>query len=117
MLPMLRLAPKPRIVNLASGGGSLTPNADPTWEYRSHFGIVYAVSKTAMNAVTLAFAIELASANIKVNSASPGFTATALNNFAGIETVEEGARNPLRVILDEDGPSGTFSGPDGALPW
>lgn len=117
MLPLLREAPTARIVNVGNGVGSLTLNADPTFEYRAGFGVVYAASKTAVNAITLSFAIELEGTGIKVNSASPGFTATALNNFAGKDTVEQGARNPVRVALDADGPTGTFSGPSGPIPW
>lgn len=117
MLPLLREAPAGRIVNVTSGVGSLTLNADPSYPYRSGFGVVYAASKTALNAITLSFAIELESTNIKVNAAGPGFTATALNNFEGIETVEQGARNPVRVALDVNGPTGTFTSADGPLPW
>ena len=117
MLPLLREAPAARIVNVGSGAGSLTLNADPTFKYRTGYGVVYAASKTAVNAITLSFAIELEGTNIKVNSASPGFTATALNNFAGRDTIEQGARNPVRVALEEDGPTGTFSGPSGPIPW
>lgn len=117
MLPLLREAPAARIVNVSSAAGSLTLNADPAFPYRHGFGVVYAASKTALNAVTLAFAIELEASNIKVNAVSPGFTATALNNFAGTDTVEVGSRAPIRVALDEHGPTGTFSGPDGPLPW
>nr|WP_210255393.1 SDR family NAD(P)-dependent oxidoreductase [Rhizobium sp. SG741] len=117
MLPLLREAPAGRIVNVTSGVGSLTLNADPNFPYRSGFGVVYAASKTALNAITLSFAIELESTNIKVNAAGPGFTATALNNFEGIETVEQGARNPVRVALDVNGPTGTFTSADGPLPW
>lgn len=117
MLPFLREARAGRIVNVTSGVGSLTLNADPSYPYRSGFGVVYAASKTALNAITLSFAIELESTNIKVNAAGPGFTATALNNFEGIETVEQGARNPVRVALDVNGPTGTFTSADGPLPW
>ena len=117
VLPLLREAPAGRIVNVSSGVGSLTLNSDPTFPYRAGFGVGYAASKTALNAITLSFAIELESTNIKVNAASPGFTATALNNFEGTDTVEQGARNPVRVALEENGPTGTFTGPDGPLPW
>ena len=117
MLPLLREAPAGRIVNVSSGVGSLTLNSDPTFPYRAGFGVVYAASKTALNAITLSFAIELESTNIKVNAVSPGFTATALNNFEGTDTVEQGARNPVRVALEEGGLTGTFTGPDGPLPW
>ena len=117
VLPLLREAPTGRIVNVSSGVGSLTLNSDPTFPYRAGFGVGYAASKTALNAITLSFAIELESTNIKVNAVSPGFTATALNNFEGTDTVEQGARNPVRVALEENGPTGTFTGPDGPLPW
>ena len=117
MLPLLREASVARIVNVASGLGSLTLNADPNFPYRGAFNVVYAASKTSLNAITLAMAIELEETNIKVSAASPGFTATALNNFEGVETVEQGARNLLRAALDIEGPTGTFTGPDGALPW
>jgi len=117
MLPILREAPTAKIVNVSSGVGSLTLNADPAFPYRSGFGVGYAASKTALNAITLSFAIELESTNIKVYAASPGFTATALNNFAGTETIEEGSRNIVRVALEENGPTGTFSGPGGPFPW
>ncbi|MEO6684577.1 MAG: SDR family NAD(P)-dependent oxidoreductase [Dyadobacter sp.] len=116
-LALLRKSPAARIVNVSSGLGSLTWVADPACWAREHFGVVYAASKTALNAVTMAFAIELEKENIKVNAVSPGFTATALNNFQGTYTVEVGAREPVRVALQTDGPTGTFTGPDGTLPW
>ena len=59
MLPLLREAPAGRIVNVGSGVGSLTLNADPACPYREGFGVGYAASKTALNAITLSFAIEL----------------------------------------------------------
>src|SRR5262249_21224685 len=41
---------------------------------------------------------------------SPGFTKTNLNNYAGTETVEEGAAEAVRVaLLGPDGPTGTFT--------
>ena len=61
MLPLLREAPAARIVNVSSVAGSLTMNAEPTNPYRGHFGAVYSPSKTALNAITLAFALELES--------------------------------------------------------
>jgi NAD(P)-dependent dehydrogenase (short-subunit alcohol dehydrogenase family) len=74
MLPLLREAPAARIVNVSSGVGSLTRNADPAFPWRSIFGPVYPGSKTALNAMTLAMAIELESTGIKVNAAYPGYT-------------------------------------------
>jgi NAD(P)-dependent dehydrogenase (short-subunit alcohol dehydrogenase family) len=118
MLPLLREAPAARIVNVSSGVGSLTRNSAPDYAYRSIFGPGYAASKTALNAITLAMAIELESTGIKVNAACPGYTKTNLNNYSGTRTVKEGAREPVRLaLLGPDGPTGTFSNEDGPLPW
>jgi NAD(P)-dependent dehydrogenase (short-subunit alcohol dehydrogenase family) len=117
MLPLLRDAPAARIVNVASSGGSLTLNSDPTNHHRAMFG-TYSASKAAANAVTVAFAADLEAAGIKVNAACPGFTSTDLNNFRGTRTVEQAAHEPVRLaLIDADGPTGTFSNEDGRLPW
>ncbi|HEV7306630.1 SDR family NAD(P)-dependent oxidoreductase [Ensifer sp.] len=118
MLPLLRQAPAGRIVNMGSSSGSLTLNADPHYAHRRVFGAAYSPSKTAVHAVTLAFAIELEQTNIKVNTACPGFTATDLNDFRGTRTVEQGARQAVRLaLLSKEGPTGTFSDEDGTVPW
>ena len=119
MLPLLREAPAARIVNVSSAVGSLTLNSNPNSPIRRNFGPGYAASKTALNAITLAMAIELESTGIKVNAVSPGFIKTNLNNYAGTGTLEEGAREPLRLaLLGPDGPTGTFtSWENEILPW
>jgi len=119
MLPLLREAPAARIVNVSSGVGSLARNLDPANPYRGIFGPGYAASKTALNAMTVAMAIELASTAIKVNACSPGFTRTNLNGYQGHETVAQGAAEAVRLaLLGPDGPTGTFSHATlGALPW
>jgi NAD(P)-dependent dehydrogenase (short-subunit alcohol dehydrogenase family) len=119
LLPLLREAKDARIVNVSSGVGSLTRNADPTFPYRGSFGPVYPASKTALNAITLAMAIELENTGIKVNAVSPGFTKTNLNNYQGTETVEQGAREAVRVaLLGADSPTGTFTHATmGVIPW
>jgi NAD(P)-dependent dehydrogenase (short-subunit alcohol dehydrogenase family) len=117
MLPLLRRAPAPRIVNVASSGGSLTLNSDPSNPHRTMFG-TYSASKAALNALTVAFAADLEADGIKVNSACPGFTGTDLNFFRGVRTVEQAASEPVRLaLIDADGPTGTFSNEDGPIPW
>jgi NAD(P)-dependent dehydrogenase (short-subunit alcohol dehydrogenase family) len=118
MLPLLREAPAGRIVNVSSRVGSLTTISDPAYRHRSVGGVAYGPSKSALNAVTIAFAQELAATQIKVNAACPGYTATDLNNHSGPRSVVEGAREPVRLaLLDADGPTGTFSNDDGSIPW
>jgi len=119
MLPLLRQSPDARIVNVSSGVGSLTTNADPAFHYHAFYGPVYPASKAALNAITLAMMIELESAGIKVNLVSPGFTKTNLNGYAGTQSVEEGSREVVRVaLLGPDGPTGTFTRwEDVTIPW
>jgi NAD(P)-dependent dehydrogenase (short-subunit alcohol dehydrogenase family) len=119
MLPLLREAPEARIVNVSSGVGSLTTNSDPAYAYRAIFGPVYPASKTALNALTVAMALELEPEGIKVSAVSPGFTKTNLNGYAGTETVEEGAREAVRVaLLGRDSPTGTFTRWENeTIPW
>jgi NAD(P)-dependent dehydrogenase (short-subunit alcohol dehydrogenase family) len=119
MLPLLRESSDARIVNVSSGVGSLTTNADPSYGYRSMFGPVYPASKAAENAITLAMMIELEPTNIKVNLVSPGFTKTNLNGYAGVESLENGSREVVRVaLLGPDGPTGTFTRWENAtIPW
>jgi NAD(P)-dependent dehydrogenase (short-subunit alcohol dehydrogenase family) len=119
MLPLLRESADARIVNVSSGVGSLTANADPAYPYHAMFGPVYPASKAALNAMTLAMMIELESTGIKVNLVSPAFTKTNLNGYAGTESVEDGSREVVRVaLLGPDGPTGTFTRWENAtIPW
>jgi NAD(P)-dependent dehydrogenase (short-subunit alcohol dehydrogenase family) len=119
MLPLLREAPHARIVNVSSGVGSLTTNSDQTSGSRLIFGPVYPASKTALNALTVAMAIELEKEGIKVNAVSPGFTKTNLNGYAGTASVEEGAREAVRVaLLGPGSATGTFTRWENEMiPW
>jgi NAD(P)-dependent dehydrogenase (short-subunit alcohol dehydrogenase family) len=110
MLPLLRESSDARIVNVSSGVGSLTDNANRAHPYHALFSPVYPASKAALNAITLAMMIELESTGIKVNLVSPGFTKTNLNGYEGTASVEEGSREVVRVaMLGPDGPTGTFT--------
>jgi NAD(P)-dependent dehydrogenase (short-subunit alcohol dehydrogenase family) len=117
MSPLLRATPGARIVNVSSSVGSLTMTADTA--YPSIFGPVYHASKTALNALTVAMALELESEGIKVNAVCPGYTKTNLNGYSGTQTVEEGAREAVRVaLLGSDGPTGRFTRwQNETIPW
>jgi len=119
MLPLLRESSDARIVNVSSGVGSLTSNAEPSHPYHVSYSPVYPASKAALNAITLAMMIELESTGIKVNLVSPGFTKTNLNGYAGTESVEDGSREVVRVaLLGPDGPTGTFTRWENiTIPW
>lgn len=118
MLPLLRKSPAARIVNVSSTVGSLAYLTNPENPYRKVGGVAYGPSKTALNAITLAFVAELEGTGIKINLVCPGYTSTGLNDYQGHRTVEQAAREPVRLaLLGPDGPSGTFSNEDGLIPW
>jgi NAD(P)-dependent dehydrogenase (short-subunit alcohol dehydrogenase family) len=118
MLPLLRRSAAGRIVNMSSHVGSLTLNSDPGSGLRHLNLLAYQSSKTALNAVTVAFAKELRDTPVKVNSANPGLTATDLNNHRGTRTPEEAAAIAVRLAtLGADGPTGTSQDENGTVPW
>ncbi len=123
MLPLLASSEHPRIVNVSSTTGSLSLTADGTdFGGTTETRMAYAPSKAALNMLTLQYARAFARApdlhHIKVNAATPGYTATDLNAGSGDRTVEEGARAIVAMAtLDDDGPSGTFVNDAGPVPW
>jgi NAD(P)-dependent dehydrogenase (short-subunit alcohol dehydrogenase family) len=119
MLPLLREAPAARIVHVSSGAGSMTWNLNPANPHRKMFAPGYSGSKAAMNALTVAMALELEGTSIKVNAVSPGFTKTNLNGYEGVETLEQGAAQAVAMaLIGPDGPHGTFTHATmGTLPW
>jgi NAD(P)-dependent dehydrogenase (short-subunit alcohol dehydrogenase family) len=118
MLPLLREAPAGRIVNMSSTVGSMTTISDPAFPFRGVGGVAYGPSKSALNAVTIAFAQELEGTPIKVNAVCPGYTATDMNYNTGTRSVAEGAREAVRLsLIGPDGPTGTFSNDAGQIPW
>jgi NAD(P)-dependent dehydrogenase (short-subunit alcohol dehydrogenase family) len=111
-LPLLRKSAAGRIVNLSSLLGSLAGFQSG----KDYFA--YSASKVAVNAFTIGLAAELKNTPIKVNAASPGYTATDMNNFRGTQSVEQGAIIPVRLAtLPPSGQTGTFVDLTGALPW
>jgi NAD(P)-dependent dehydrogenase (short-subunit alcohol dehydrogenase family) len=117
MLPLLRAAPAARVVNVSSGLGSLTLNADPTRPFAGFQFLGYNTSKAALNMLTIQLAYELRDTAIKVNAVSPGMVATDMNP-EGTLTTQEGAAEPVRLaLLPADGPSGGFFRSAGSYPW
>jgi NAD(P)-dependent dehydrogenase (short-subunit alcohol dehydrogenase family) len=118
MLPLLLRSPAPRIVNVSSMVGSLAVQSDPAGRLSViPPTVAYPMSKTALNAVTVQYARELAG-RVLVNAADPGYCATDLNDHRGWRSAAEGAAIAVRLAtLDADGPTGGFFNDDGPLPW
>lgn len=123
LLPVLRRSPSPRIVNVSSTAASLAltaGGADLPGDATRR--MAYTSSKAALNMLTIqyarAFALDPALAHIKINSATPGYTATDMNDFRGTRSVAEGARIAVELAtLPDGGPSGGFFSDQGPVAW
>jgi NAD(P)-dependent dehydrogenase (short-subunit alcohol dehydrogenase family) len=118
LLPLIRLAPEGRIVNLSSILGSLTLQSDPTSPIAAAKSFAYNASKTALNAFTVHLADELRNTGIKVNSAHPGWVKTDMGGENAPVEVADGALTSVRLAtLPADGPTGGYFHMDDTLPW
>jgi len=117
-LPALRRSPRPRIVNISSGTGSLTWSADPDHPIGASpgRGAAYRSSKTALNALTLFYGQSLAADGFKVNALAPGLRRTDLNARAAAsegDPAEAATGAVTLALLPDDGPTGRFFSWDG----
>jgi short-subunit dehydrogenase len=88
-----------RVVNISSGSGSFAEGLDP-----GH--AAYAVSKAALNAVTV-MAAGQASGDVKINAMCPGWVRTKMGGPSASRSPEEGADTALWLAsLPADGPTG-----------
>ncbi|MEO7125230.1 MAG: SDR family NAD(P)-dependent oxidoreductase [Nakamurella sp.] len=125
--PLLEASAAPVVVNVSSGVGSLTLNAraDSRWTL-----LAYPMSKSALNMLTIQYAH--AFPRWRVNSATPGLTATEFttNTASGVtaeqmaaagvhvNSVQDGADIIVQMaLLGPDGPTGTFVGNEGPISW
>jgi NAD(P)-dependent dehydrogenase (short-subunit alcohol dehydrogenase family) len=118
LVPLLRRAPAARIVNLSSSLGSLTIAGGPEPPWGRLISLAYPSSKTAVNALTVQYALELRDTQILVNAADPSYCATDLNGHRGFRTAAQGAAVAVRLAtLPAGGPTGQMYGEDGVVPW
>ena len=117
-LPLLKNADEGRIVNVSSGLGSLSQNADTDYEYYPYKSLAYNTSKSALNALTILFAYELRNTSIKINSADPGYCATDLNGKTGPRTPKQGAKIIVKLAtLPKNGETCGFFDENGSIEW
>ncbi|KAJ7195525.1 short-chain dehydrogenase/reductase SDR [Mycena pura] len=103
------------ILNISSGLGSLAWHTQrpPPPLYPA-----YSSSKSALNSLTLQWAIqeEQNGSGIRVVSIDPGSNATNLN-YAGAMDPADGCKVIVRAALEKDGKSGIYFNKDGEVKW
>ncbi|KAK7017725.1 short-chain dehydrogenase/reductase family protein [Favolaschia claudopus] len=104
------------IVNVSSTMGSLhyhTQRPAPTIAYE------YSSSKSALNSLTLQWAIEeeQKGSGVRVVCICPGYNATKMNGFAGTMDPADGCKIIVKTALAKEGRSGVFINKDGDVKW
>ncbi|HVW40581.1 MAG TPA: SDR family NAD(P)-dependent oxidoreductase [Amycolatopsis sp.] len=123
MLPLLAKSPAPRIVNVSSTTASLSLTSGGTdFGGDAALRMAYSSSKAALNMLTIQYAKAFSDsdtlAHIKINSATPGYTATDLTGHRGTRSVADGAHIIVDLAtLSDDGPTGGFFNDNGTVPW
>ena len=110
LLPLLEAGKPSRVINISSRLGSVEQMTDG-WAG-------YGISKAALNAATRKLAAALKPRGISVNAASPGWVRTDMGGKSANLSVEQGAKNIIRLLTDVP-PTLTnkFLGENGEIPW
>ena len=97
-----------RVVNVSSGGGSFGEGLGPA---------AYAVSKAALNALTVKMAQALRG-NVKVNAMCPGWVRTDMGGSGAPRSPEDAVDTLVWLAtLSEYGPNGGFFRDQKPIPW
>jgi NAD(P)-dependent dehydrogenase (short-subunit alcohol dehydrogenase family) len=109
-VPDMRKRGYGRVVNVSSESGQLATMGSYT--------AAYAMSKTALNAMTKIMAAEVGRVDVKVNTMCPGWVRTDMGGPNASLTPDQGADTALWLAtLPSDGPSGGFFQNRKPIPW
>lgn len=109
LLPLLQKSKSPRVINVSSRVAQLS-SGSKSWT------AAYAVSKTALNAITAQLAAALP--QMAVNSASPGWVRTRMGGPFAERSVEEGADTIIWLATDApQSLTGKFVHDRKEIPW
>jgi len=110
LLPLLEAGKPARVINVSSRLGSVEQMTDG-WAG-------YGISKAALNAATRKLAEALQPRGISVNAASPGWVRTDMGGKSANLSVEQGAKNIIRLVTDvPPALTNKFLGENGEIPW
>ncbi|RLV50181.1 SDR family NAD(P)-dependent oxidoreductase [Nocardioides mangrovicus] len=113
-VPLLHGSHDPRVVQVSSTLGSFALASDPATPAELFHYPTYAVSKAALNMLTVQLARTVD--GIRFVAVEPGYTATDLNGHSGTQTPAEAAANVVAAAT-ADLATGSFVGADGAIAW
>jgi len=117
-LPLLKKSAQAAIINVSSEVGSIAMRTESGRNLNRDKYNAYGASKTALNAFTVMLANELHDTGITVNSVTPGYTATDLNQFQGGKTIEQGAVAIVNMAMQADRSiTGKFFKDGGEVAW
>jgi NAD(P)-dependent dehydrogenase (short-subunit alcohol dehydrogenase family) len=114
---LLQKSAQPRIINISSEVGSLALHSSMGRNSNWDLYHAYGSSKTALNSFTVMLTNELRLTKFRVNSVTPGYTATDLNHHQGTRTVEEGAKPIVKLVMEANIATGKFFKDVGEVPW
>ena len=109
LLPALKKSDDPRVLNLSSELGQLSTMGTGSPAYR--------ISKTALNALTVIQANELATDGIKVNSIHPGWVQTDMGGANAPKSVAEGADTAVWLATEPKIPTGKYFSERKEMDW
>lgn len=100
-LPLMQQHGYGRIVNVSSGAGAIQGMGAGTPGY--------AISKTALNVLTIKAAAQVSNSDVLINSVCPGWVRTEMGGAGAPRSVEKGAETIVwAALLEKNGPSGLF---------
>jgi len=126
LIPLLKQAPKAKIINVTSMMGSLSQSLNPDAETFHASALGYQSSKAATNMFTIQLAKEFQNNDIPitVNSVDPGVVATGFGGgnpeaarARGAKSPEMGASRTIELALSDDNATATFSNNNGPVGW